>query len=176
MHRTLVCSAAAWSKLCLQQWCSSALNAGAPWWIWYVIGGDVGCYSPPPFPTLCVHMSTRGHDFFLPLCQISCSVLWNGTAWKDPAALKSVWCIQSLLILLVSTPVVIIYYWNNIFNGGQCWKLQHWRSANAVEILTLIPLVHFFYDKSHLMSINTVYLTHLVENVVLYSPRLCSHG
>lgn len=73
------------SALCFQQWCSPALNAGAPWWIWYVIGGDAGCCSHP-FPALCVHVSRGGHDH--PPPHILWSVLWNRTVWRDQSSFK----------------------------------------------------------------------------------------
>lgn len=79
--------------LCFQQWHSSLLNAGAPWWIWYVIGGDTRCSTPTPSPQnvcvcvwcLCVWilkvMNSLCHIFMLNAVKWS---LWL-TVWRRTA-------------------------------------------------------------------------------------------
>lgn len=82
--------------LCVQQWHSALLNAGAPWWIWYVIGGDTRCSTPTPSPqNVCVCvvpvcMNTEGHEFSLPYFHAQCCVMEPLTdcVEKDCAALR----------------------------------------------------------------------------------------
>lgn len=46
IYKAFICpSAVLLNHLCFQQWQPSVVHAGELWWIWYVIGGDTGCYT-----------------------------------------------------------------------------------------------------------------------------------
>lgn len=85
MHDALICSGVCLrSPLCSWQRRSSGPSAGAPWWIWYVIGGDTGCYTPAPPACECVCLCLCAYERWrswkfpaacLPACLCDCTVL-----------------------------------------------------------------------------------------------------
>lgn len=87
-------SAVLLNHLCFQQLQPSILHAGALWWIWYVIGGDTGCYTSTSPATayiclreclyICVY---KGHEFSLLYLMLG-AVKWSEgmvSVCKDPA-------------------------------------------------------------------------------------------
>lgn len=80
-----------------------ALDAGAPWWIWYVIEGDMGCYTPSPPTTACVSVC---------LCEwlriyVLKAVLMNGPkAWCLPRKLQQ---LRGRLRRLISWQVLLAF-------------------------------------------------------------------
>lgn len=128
MHEALICCGVCLrSPLCSWQWRSSGPSAGAPWWIWYVIGGDTGCYTPAPPACECVCLCLCAYERwrswkFPPACLPACvtSRPWSGavgaTVRKDFETFccfelhrRLLFPIQSALLLIENNLLRVMY-------------------------------------------------------------------